>query len=24
MGWDVVSNVFDVPGVGPHRGMVRR
>jgi len=24
MGWDVVSDVFDVPGVGPHRVMVRR
>jgi GNAT superfamily N-acetyltransferase len=24
MGWEVVSEVFDVPGVGPHRVMVRR
>jgi GNAT superfamily N-acetyltransferase len=24
VGWDVVSEVFDVPGVGPHRVMVRR
>jgi predicted GNAT family N-acyltransferase len=24
MGWEVVSDVFDVPGVGPHRVMVRR
>ena len=24
LGWDVVSDVFDVPGVGPHRVMVRR
>jgi len=24
MGWTVVSEVFDVPGVGPHRVMVRR
>ena len=23
-GWEVVSDVFDVPGVGPHRVMVRR
>jgi GNAT superfamily N-acetyltransferase len=24
LGWEVVSDVFDVPGVGPHRVMVRR
>ena len=24
VGWEVVSDVFDVPGVGPHRVMVRR
>jgi predicted GNAT family N-acyltransferase len=24
VGWVVVSDVFDVPGVGPHRVMVRR
>jgi GNAT superfamily N-acetyltransferase len=24
LGWAVVSDVFDVPGVGPHRVMVRR
>jgi predicted GNAT family N-acyltransferase len=24
VGWQVVSGVFDVPGVGPHRIMVRR
>ena len=23
-GWDVVSDVFDIPTVGPHRTMVRR
>ena len=24
VGWEVVSEVFEVPGVGPHRVMVRR
>ena len=24
VGWEVVSDVFDVPGVGPHRVMIRR